>query len=129
MTIVARFGRKLIGFDIAWDKSTERLQNLVDNSPRAKQYHSDGYISYREIIYWGKFHHHFDKSETYTVEGVNADLRQYIPFLKRRSRCFLRSLETAKAALKIFMSAFNRFAQAKLVFPKYKNYFCLTQFI
>ena len=129
MTIVAREGRKLAGYDIAKDKSTERIQQLVDESPKADFYHSDGYVSYQEVSYYGQFQHHYDKSETYSVEGVNADLRHYIPFLKRRSRCFLRSLDTAEAVLRIFSYAYNRFCQAKLMYPKLKPAFHLTQFI
>ena len=129
MTIVARDNRNLIGFDIAKDKSTERIQKLVDDTPKASFYHSDGYVSYQEVLYYGHFQHHYDKSETYTVEGLNADLRHYIPFLRRKSRCFLRSLDTAQAVLKIFMYAYNRFCEAKLKYPKLKSAFHLTQFI
>ena len=129
MTLVARKGRKILGFDVAEDKSTERIQKIVDNSAKAKEYHSDGYISYREVIYWGKHYHHFDKSQTYTVEGVNSDLRKYIPFLQRKSKCFLRSLETAKIVLNIFIQAYNQFCQAKLDFPKLKNAFYVGLFI
>ena len=34
-----------------------------------------------------------NKSPTYTVEGVNSDLRHYIPALHRRFACFFRSIE------------------------------------
>ena len=127
--MVAREKRKIIGYDIAEDKSTERIQQMVDEAPKASFYHSDGYISYREVAYYGRFQHHFDKSETYTVEGVNSDLRKYIPFLQRKSKCFLRSLETAKAVLRIFVRAYNRFCEAKHKFPRLKNAFYLTQFV
>jgi hypothetical protein len=57
-----------------------------------------------------------NKSDTFTVEGVNADLRHYIPTLARRSRCFARKLETLKAVLEVFVAAYNRFGVAKLKF-------------
>lgn len=131
LTIVSRNGRKILGFDIAEDKSTERIQELVDVSPKAKIYHSDGYVAYREISYHGKHfaHYGFDKSQTYTVEGVNSDLRKYIPFLQRKSKCFLRSIETGKAVLRIFVHAYNRFCQQKLKYPKLKTAFHLTMFV
>ena len=131
MTMVSRFGRKIIGYDVAEDKATERIQKMVDNAPKAKVYHSDGYPSYREISYYGKHYAHYgwDKSETYTVEGVNSDLRKYIPFLQRKSKCFLRSLETAKVVLRIFVYAYNRFCEMKCRYPKLKNAFYLTQFV
>ena len=129
ITIVARKERKLVGFDIANDKETERIQELIDDSPKADFYHADGYVSYQEVSYYGYFQHHYDKSETYTVESVNSDLRKYIPFLQRKSKCFLRSLDTARAVLKIFMHAYNKFNQQKQEHPKYKNSYHLTQFI
>ena len=58
-----------------------------------------------------------NKSQTYTVEGVNSDLRHYIPPLHRKSKCFFRSIETAKAVFKIFIFAFNKFALAKFLHP------------
>ncbi|MCM1473293.1 MAG: hypothetical protein NC040_04500, partial [Muribaculaceae bacterium] len=54
-----------------------------------------------------------DKSDTFTVEGVNADLWHYIPVLARRSRCFSRSLETLKAVVAVFVDAYNQFGFAK----------------
>ena len=38
-----------------------------------------------------------NKSQTYTVESVNSDLRYYIPPLKRKSKCFFRSIDTSKS--------------------------------
>jgi IS1 family transposase len=102
----------------------------VDTSAKAKAYHSDGNPSYQEVFYWGGEHFtHYDKSETYTVEGINSDLRKYIPFLQRRSKCFLRSLTTAKIVLNIFVYAYNRFNQMKLAYPKLKTAFHLIQFV
>jgi hypothetical protein len=56
-----------------------------------------------------------DKSDTFTVEGVNADLRHYIPILARRSRCFPRKLETLRAVLEVFVDAYNQFGKAKML--------------
>jgi len=131
ITMVARGGRKIVGHDIAEDKSTQRIQKLVDASPKATEYRSDGYRSYREVSYHGKHYAHYgwDKSETYTVEGVNSDLRKYIPFLQRKSKCFLRSLETAKTVLNIFVNAYNQFGNMKQRYPHLKNAFYVGQFI
>ena len=43
MTLVSRDKRQIVGYDIAFDKSKERIQRLVDNSPKAIQYYSDAY--------------------------------------------------------------------------------------
>ena len=62
-----------------------------------------------------------DKSNTFTVEGVNADLRHYIPLLARRSRCFPRKLETLYAVVAVFVDAYNKFGVAKMKFRQNRN--------
>ena len=118
-----------MGYDIAFDKSKNRIQNLVDSSPKADKYYSDAYPVYSEILYAG-FHTSLkNKSQTYTVEGVNSDLRHYIPPLKRKSKCFFRSIDTMKAVFKIFVYAFNNFASCKFNFPSLKSSLFLSSFI
>jgi hypothetical protein len=53
------------------------------------------------------------KSQTYTVEGVNAGLRRYLPGVARRSRCFHRRLDTLVAVMGLFAVAYNRFGEYK----------------
>lgn len=89
------------------------MQGLIDNSPAAEIYYSDGYLLYNELCYWGVHAVAPGKSQTYTVEGVNADLRRYIPGAARRSRCFYRRIDTFLAVMKIFVSAYNRFGEYK----------------
>ena len=126
---MSREDRKIAGFDMAFDKSPQRIQCIADNSAKAKINHSDGYPGYRDVIYAGRHSWRTDKDETYTVEGVNSDLRHYIPFLRRRSKCFLRSLRTGLIVLTIFVYAYNAFCEAKKQYPKYKNSFYLTSFL
>ena len=97
ITLVSRDKRQIVGYDIAFDKSRERIQELVDNSPKAKHYYPDVYSTYSEVCYYGTHTSLKNKSQTYIVEGVNSDLRRYIPALQRRSKCFFRSLETMNA--------------------------------
>ena len=68
---------------------------------------------YVDVVYPGQHIRNIsDKSDTFTVEGVNADLRHYIPILARRSRCFARSLETLHAVMYVFVDAYNQFGIA-----------------
>jgi len=114
MTMVSREPRQIIGFDVAFDRSPKRIQKIVDEAPWAKQYCTDGYRGYVDIIYPGKHIRNIqNKSDTFTVEGINADLRHYIPLLARRSRCFARKLETLRAVIEVFVGAYNRFGAAK----------------
>ncbi len=112
--MVSREPRQIVGFDVACDKSPERIQGIVDNAPYAEKYCTDGYFGYIDVIYPGQHIRNVrDKSDTFTVEGVNADLRHYIPILRRKSRCFARKLDTLKAVLEVFVEAYNRFGVAK----------------
>jgi len=114
MVMVSRNPRQIVGFDVAYDKSPERIQEMVDAAPTAGNYCTDGYMGYLDVAYPGKHIRNIrDKSHTYTVEGVNADLRHYIPILARRSRCFARKLETLYAVIAVFVDAYNRFGEAK----------------
>ncbi len=115
MTMVSREPRQVVGFDVAYDKSPARIQRIVDNAPYAEKYCTDGYFGYIDVIYPGQHIRNVrDKSDTFTVEGVNADLRHYIPILRRKSRCFARKLDTLKTVLEVFVEAYNRFGVAKM---------------
>ncbi len=114
MTMVSRKPRQIVGFDVARDKSASRIQSIVDGAPYAKEYCTDGYVGYLDVVYPGWHVRNMrDKSNTFTVEGVNADIRHYIPILARRSRCFARKLETLQAVIEVFVEAYNRFGVAK----------------
>ena len=134
MTMVSRQPRQIVGFDVARDKSAWHIQSIVDSGPEAQRYCTDGYVGYLDVIYPGKhIRNMHDKSDTFTVEGVNADLRHYIPILARRSRCFPRSLETLRAVVEVFVDAYNRFGQAKFAYrqrrPRGAFPFALVDFI
>ena len=115
--ILSRLPRQIVGIDAAFDKSPERIQALVDAAPPAENYCTDGLLGYIEVVYPGKHIRNVsNKDDTFTVESVNADLRHYIPLLRRRSRCFPRKLETLKAVLDVFAEAYNAFGVAKMTF-------------
>jgi IS1 family transposase len=122
MTMVSRSPRQITGFDVAFDKSPERIQAIVDNAPEAENYCTDGWLGYVDVAYPGRHVRNcHNKSDTFTVEGVNADLRHYVPILARRSRCFARKIETLRAVLEVFVEAYNRFGAAKTKFWQGRN--------
>jgi IS1 family transposase len=107
ITMVSRNPRQIVGFDVAFDKSPQRIQRMVDSAPAAQKYFTDGWSGYVDVVYPGTHIANIhDKSDTYTVEGVNADLRHYIPILARRSRCFARTIETLQAVIEVFVGAY-----------------------
>ena len=113
--MVKREPRKIVGFSVAADKSRERIQGIVDSAPDASYYCTDGYLGYIDVVYPGYHIRNVrNKNDTYTVEGINADLRHYIPVLARRSRCFCQKFETLDAVLSVFIQDYNKFGEAKL---------------
>ena len=124
----------IVGFDVAFDKSRERIQKIVDSSPKANFYYTDGYQGYIDVIYPGKHIRNVrDKKDTHNVESINADLRHYIPVLARRSRCFARKIETLFAVVAVFVDAYNRFGLAKYKYrqrnPKGELSFSVVDFL
>ena len=104
-----------MSFDVQFDRHSYRLQGIVDNAPDAKNYATDGNVSYLDVVFPGKHIRNIqNKKDTHIIESINADLRHYIAGLARRSRCFFRSLDTLRAVLEVFIDAYNKFGEAKL---------------
>lgn len=60
--------QQIIGFAVAFDKSPERIQRIVDNGSNANYYCTNGYFGYVDVIYPGKhIRNVHDKSNTYTL--------------------------------------------------------------
>jgi len=114
ITMVSREPRLIVGFDVTLEKTSEVIQKIVDGGAEARKYCTDGYAGYVDVIFPGQHIRNVNnKKDTFTVEGVNADLRHFIPLLRRRSRCFARSLETLTAVTELFVEAYNQFGIAK----------------
>lgn len=103
------------------------MQPLVDQIftqvPQAQQFYSDGLTTYQQLVYrQGRRAAQHEvapgKSQTYTVEGTNADLRCYVPPLARRSRCFPRHEEKLRALLGLFMTCYNHCCLARAKYPQ-----------
>jgi len=117
MTMISREPRQIAGFDVQFDKGAFRLQGIVDKAPEAENYSTDGNVSYLDVIFPGTHIRNVrNKRDTHIIEGINADLRHYISGLARRSRCFFRSLETLQAVLQVFINAYNKYGEAKLIY-------------
>ena len=115
MTMISREPRQIVGFDVQFDKSSFRIQGIVDSVKYAENYCTDGYHGYLDVVFPGKHIRNVrDKRDTHIAESINADLRHYIPGLVRRNRCFYRSLETMQAVLEVFIEAYNKYGEAKM---------------
>jgi insertion element IS1 protein InsB len=115
ITIVDRLTRCYLGFQVVWQRTQEAIQELVDEAPKAKHYHSDAFEAYDHLWYhWGVYEVSQGKADTYSVEADNAELRHYLARLARRSRCFSRCPEALSAALKLFWLFYRRQFQTTL---------------
>jgi len=101
------------------ERTCENMQAMLDRSPFAHQYYSDAFATYETLVYTPGLHTALpNKSQTYSVEADNAELRHYLARLARRSRCFSRSLHALWRSVKLFVFAWNRRQLFKHEFPK-----------
>ena len=128
MTMVERSTRCIVGWRVGEERSKAVMQDLVDTAPQALFYFSDEFSTYEALIYKPGIHLSLpNKSQTYSVEGDNAELRHYLARLARRSRCFSRCLQALRRAVKLFVHAWNRRQLHRLRFPTYPAH--LFQFL
>ena len=108
MTIVDRDTRCFLSWRVVQERSEAIAQEMVYEAP-AKQYYSDRFKMYLNLHY-GVAHYWalFDKSETYSVEAGNAELRHYLARLARKSRCFSRCIQALIRHVKAFVHAWNQ---------------------
>jgi len=105
---------------VVTERTVETMQPIVDQAPTAFQYCTDGFTTYDALNYHQGLHlvaH--GKSQTYSVEGGNADLRHYLARLAKRSRCFSRSIHALRDAIALFVDCWNRRQLFKRRFPQY----------
>jgi insertion element IS1 protein InsB len=96
------------------------MQAMLDRSPQARQYYTDDFSTYHALIYYPGAHQALtDKSQTYSVEADNAELRHYLARLARKSRCFSRCIHALWRSVKLFVFAWNRRQLFKHQFPAY----------
>ena len=89
MTIVDRETCCFLSIRAVWQRSQQAGQQMVNEAP-AQQYYSDRFPLYDSLVYRKGYHLSLsDKSETYSVEGDNAELRHYLTRLVRRTPLFL----------------------------------------
>jgi hypothetical protein len=95
------------------------MQALVDGAAHSARYFSEAFPTYGNLCYWGVYTMRHDKSETYSVEGTNADLRHYLARLARQSRCFSRCLNALRRAVDLFVHFYNQRQLRKRLHPHY----------
>ena len=113
--MISRKPRQMLGFNVDRTNSAVSMQQLVDSSPLAENYYTDGNFTYLDVDFFDRHRQNFhNKNDTYNIESINSDLRHYIPGLARRRKTFYRSLTTFRAVLSVFVNAYNKFGEAKM---------------
>lgn len=102
------------------ERSLEPMQPIIDSLPDAQRYCTHAFDAYGEMIWPEECEHTVSvgKEETHTIESVNANLRTY---LARLSRCFSRSLDALRCAVRLFVWHDNRRQRFHLARPLYRN--------
>ena len=76
---------------MVWERTQQAIQDLVDTAPKSKRYYSDAFDAYYRLWYhMGQYEVSQGKTDTYSVEAGNAELRHYLARLARSTRCFSR---------------------------------------
>ena len=118
--MVDRQTRCVLGWKVVGERTSEVIQQLVDQTPKAKQYFSDGWDAYASLWYHlGQYQVSEGKADTYSVEADNAELRHYLARLARASRCFSRCTFALQCAIRLFVFCFNSRQLYKRQFPMY----------
>ena len=122
MTIVDRASRCFLSWRIVSNRDQWVAQDMVGEAA-ARHYFSDQYHIYLELHYPEAQHEaRSDKSQTYSVEANNSELRHYLARLVRRSRCFSRSLDALRAHVKLFIHVWNRRQLYRRQYPTYPSH-------
>lgn len=112
-----------LGWAVLATRTEAGLQAVVDGAPQAATYYSDGFALYANVVYGDAVYQAIrDKSQTYTVEGGNADLRHYLARLGRKSRCFSRCVDALRRAIKLFVWAYNQRQLWRQQYPQYMKH-------
>ena len=105
---------------MVWERTQPANQELVDGAQKAKQYYSDTFDAYDGLwYYFGRYEVSEGKTDTYSVEGDNAELRHYLARLARSSRCFSRCPYALECTLRLFVYCYNRRQLYKQLYPDY----------
>lgn len=105
---------------VVTERTAEVVQDMLDEVPDSFQYCTDGFS-----IYVGRNYHRgwhlvaHGKSQTYSVEGDNAELRHNLKCLARATRCFAKRLDSLIRRVKFFVHCWNQRQLFRRAYPNY----------
>jgi insertion element IS1 protein InsB len=85
------------------DRSTKTCQLLyqeIKDIP-TRVYCTDHWKAYEKVIPVNQ--HYQGKDETYTVESKNSQIRHYLAKFRRRTKCYVKSIENVVMSLELLV--------------------------
>jgi len=122
---VERYSGLIVGHAVLWNIDASSLAAVIVALPRADRYYSDGWKAYQAVEWPGLHEVSVGKRDTHTVEGRNSELRHYLARLRRKTKCYSKSVEALARAIKLFVYGWNRRQHRYLAEPKLKGTLCL----
>jgi IS1 family transposase len=81
-----------MSWQVVTERTVETMQPIIDDAPAAFQYCSDGFSTSDALNYPPGLHLVAEgKTQTYSVEGGNADLRHKVDFHRHRTHIYPRT--------------------------------------
>jgi len=106
---VSRATRLIVGCEVVEHRDHAAMQQFVAGLPQAERYYTDGFSTYPGLD-WPEGGQHLvsiGKANTFTVEGMNAQFRQYLGPLRRRTRGFAKKIENLRELVSWFVYHWN----------------------
>lgn len=113
-----------MGWSLTSERTSDAIQAVVDQVAPASpfQFCSDGYPGYEAVNYHRSRHLVArGKSQTYSVEANNAELRCFVSQLVRRTRAFAKKFERLKQAIQFFVYLWNARQLFRQAYPSYQR--------
>lgn len=118
-----RTSRCFVGWLVLHQRTWEKVQDIVDQAPQASRYFSDGLALYSDVYYHGaQYQAVLDKSQTYSVEGNNAELRHYLARLHRSTRCYSKCMDALSRSIDLFAHFWNAQQLKRRAQPNYPTH-------
>ena len=113
---------RVVAHRVVATRTEDDLRAMIwQEAPSARAYYNDAFALYDTIGYPGEHQSLPNKTQTYSVEGDNAEIRHYLARLARKSRCFTRCLEALQRAIDLFVFFWNRRQRCNRMHPRYKK--------
>ena len=120
MTFVDRRTRCILAWKMSTKQRGTEFQDMLADRIQGHYSYNDDYKGYKTVLYWLEILFPMnDKSETYSVEGSNTDLRHFLACLRCKSRYFSRCEIALRTVVNLFVFANYRCQFFKQQFPNY----------